>query len=306
MDTVRFREFEKYKIEGIVIRQKAKKDYVYYRNSKAEMKLHKINSCTKSFVGILIGICVDKGLLKDINIPISHFFPEYFVPEIDERKRRITIYHLLTMTDGLDWPEFGEWNYFSPMLYEKDITQFVLSRDSIHEPGTHMNYNSGASFLLGEIVAKVSGVTTVEFAKLELFKPLHIEQFDWLMRETHTLAAEGIRMKIEDMLKLGTLMLQDGKYEGKQIVSKEWIEQSMIPRFTTYEHIGSYGYHWWMTTFQISGRSLDVVFALGYRGQFIVVIKELEMVAAITSDLKDSLLPLRLLENYIRVLFPCN
>ncbi len=299
MNDINSNVFSKHKIEGVVIKQKSKEDYVYYRNNKAGTKLHKINSCTKSFVGILIGICVDKGLLKDINMPISHFFPEYFGPEIDERKKRITVYHLLTMTDGLDWPEFGLWNYFSPMVYEKDITQFILSRESIHEPGTHMNYSSGASFLLGEIVARVCGVTTVEFAKRELFAPLHIDEFDWLMRGNHTLAADGIRMKIEDMLKLGTLILNEGSFDGKQIVSKEWIEQSIVPRFTTYENIGSYGYHWWVTTLNIKGKPMDTVFALGYRGQFIVIIRELELVAAITSELSNSMLPLSLLEKHL-------
>ncbi len=293
------KEFKKYKIKSCLIKQNSEIVLEYYSNEKVANKLQKINSCTKSFAGTLVGICLDRGLIEDIDIPIKYYFPEIIGNDTDNRKQRITLRHLLSMSEGLDWPEFGEWNCFAPMAYSKDILNFVLSRPMVSEPGEKMNYNSGDSYIIGEIVAKVTGMKLVDFAEKELFMPLGIKDIQWLERDGHALCADGLRMKTSDMIKLGELYMNGGIFNSCRIVSEEWIQEALTPRYLTYEYIGSYCYHWWYTEFSLRIGKTPVSFALGYHGQFIVIISSLKIVAAITSEVNDSMMPIRVLEKYI-------
>ena len=293
------KEFKKYKIKSCLIKQNSEIVLEYYSNEKVANKLQKINSCTKSFAGTLVGICLDRGLIEDIDIPIKYYFPEIIGNDTDERKHRITLRHILSMSEGLDWPEFGEWNCFAPMAYSKDIVNFVLSRPMVLEPGEKMNYNSGDSHLIGDIIAKATGMKLVDFAEKELFMPLGIKDIQWLERDGHALCADGLRMKTSDMIKLGELYMNGGIFNSYRIVSENWIQEALTPRYRTYEYIGSYCYHWWHTEFSLRTGKTPVSFALGYHGQFIVIIPSLKIVAAITSEVNDSMLPIRVLEKYI-------
>ncbi len=115
------KSFKKEKINTTLISQDDNVVFEYYKNSKQKDKLHKINSCTKSVMSILIGIAIEQKYLESVNVPVHQYFPHLFREQEDKRKMDITIYHLLTMTDGLDFPEFGEWNCFAPMVYHHDI-----------------------------------------------------------------------------------------------------------------------------------------------------------------------------------------
>ncbi len=293
-------ELNKIKVKGCIIKQGDTIVAEYYKNNKAAKKQHKIHSCTKSVTSALVGICLEKGLIASLDVTIDHYFGDYLK---DSEKGKISIYQLLTMTDGLDWPEFGIWNAFAPMHYQKDMTEFVLSRDLVHTNETHMNYNSGASHLLGEIVSRSSGMTVVEFAKKELFEPLAIQEFEWWERDGHALSADGLKMCMTDMMKFGELYLHDGVYNGKRILSEDWVKASFVPRYMTYADIGSYCYHWWHTKVSDGVEEMDVNFALGVRGQYIIVVPKLDMVIVITSDLEDTLKPLRVVKN---MLTKCN
>ncbi len=290
-------EFNKIKVKGCVIKQGGRIVLEYYKNDKMGKKQHKINSCTKSITSALIGICLDKGLINDLDITIDHYFDHYLQGDHNIEKRKITIRHLLTMTDGLEWPELGEWNGFAPMQYQKDMVGFVLNRNLVHIPGEHMNYNSGASQLLGEIVAISSGMSVVEFAKKELFTHLEIQDFLWWERDGHALSADGLKLYMADMMKFGELYLHGGIYNGKRILSQNWVAESFIPRYMTYTDIGSYCYHWWYTKILTKDEEIDVNFALGIKGQYIIVVPKMDMVITITSDLEDSMKPLRIVKD---------
>ncbi|MET0785155.1 MAG: serine hydrolase [Paenisporosarcina sp.] len=114
-------ELKKEKINSVLINKDSERVFEYYKNKKQKSKLHKINSCTKSIMSILIGVALDKQFIKSIETPIHEFFPKIFKEQSDNRKMGITIRHLLTMTEGLDFPEFGEWKGFAPMVYYNDI-----------------------------------------------------------------------------------------------------------------------------------------------------------------------------------------
>lgn len=127
-------------------------------------------------------------------------------------------------------------------------------------------------------------------------KSLGIKKYQWHAHGGQVLTANGLKL----IPKIGELILGRGKYKGKQIVSEEWIKECCIPRFKTYDGIGAYGYQCWLTKWKMrDGHEVEVSFALGYMGQYIIVIPELKLVAAITASLEDSMLPLHLLEEEI-------
>jgi CubicO group peptidase (beta-lactamase class C family) len=275
--------------------------FEYYKNSKAENRLHHINSCSKSFTSALIGICIKQGLLKDVNTPITDFFGDALLHQSDIRKQQITLYHLLTMSAGFDWPEFGAWGFFSPMEYSKNIFSFIFDRDMESNPGERMNYNSGCTHLLSAIIQKVSGTTTRDFAEEYLFAPLGIKDFIWRSKQHITLGANGLDMTIHDLLKFGVLYLKKGTIDGKEIVPERWIAESTIPRFLTYPNIGHYGYQWWISSIsEEEAPEIPFYFALGLFGQFIIIVPQFDMVAVFVSEnYSDTMRPMHYFRDYI-------
>jgi CubicO group peptidase (beta-lactamase class C family) len=156
-----------------------------------------------------VGICLNQGLIGSVHVPIAEYFGDMLRKQPDERKQNITLYHLLTMSAGFDWPEFGDWKFFSPMEYSKDMIRFILERELAADPGTKMNYNSGCSHLLSAIVQKVSGMRTEDFARKYLFGPLGIEEFHWHAKQNVNLGANGLKMSPQDMLMFGYLYLRE-------------------------------------------------------------------------------------------------
>lgn len=239
----------------------------------------------------MVGICVDRDLIPDVETPISEYFGVILATDPDPRKLEITVRDLLTMSAGFDWPEFGEWNFFAPMVYSHDIVRFILDRPLIDTPGARMNYNSGCSHLLGAIIQQVTNRKVEDFANDALFAPLGITDYKWYEQQGQNLTADGLRLKPIDMLKFGELYLNNGTYQGNQIISPKWIIESTRPYYRTYDYIGSYGYHWWVAD--------NYYFALGYQGQYTVIVPEQNVTIVITSRLENTLAPLNLIKKYL-------
>lgn len=274
--------------------------FEYYKNNKVSKSVQTINSCTKSVVSALIGILVDQGLIKSIHTPITDFFGDIINKKTDDRLKKITIYHLLTMSPGFDWPEFGEWNCFAPMAYSNNIIKFIFERPIIADPGQAMNYNSGCSHLLSAIIQKVTGMSTHNYAKEVLFKQMGICESTWHEREGISLGADGLRITSYDMLKFGNLFLNNGWFNGKQIISSEWIKESTTPIYKTYGNIGYYAYHWWVSSFNNNGIEINYYFALGFGGQYIIVVPQFELVVVFTSRIyNNSLRPMHYFKEFI-------
>ncbi|WP_199624843.1 serine hydrolase domain-containing protein [Paenibacillus alkalitolerans] len=297
------RAIKKVKIKSCLIMREDSLVFEYYKNRKIEINPQKINSCTKSILSILIGIALDKGYIKSISEPVCSYFPEINRLE-DTRKRYITIEDLLTMSAGFDWPEFGEWNCFAPMVFSSDIVKYVFERDLQDNRGVKMNYNSGCSHVLTAILQKTTGMKAIEFANLHLFRPLGITKTNWFEDSKGiNRGADGLTMTTIDMLKIGTLFLHEGDWKNSRIVSSDWLKKSTQPYYLTYESIGYYAYHWWVRNLNMNTAETsrtEMIFALGFGGQYICVIPRLSMVIAITSEIyEDSLKPLRILEEFL-------
>ncbi|MEH7459306.1 serine hydrolase [Bacillus sp. JJ1127] len=293
--------FIKKKVNAFLVYQRGELTTKYYKIAECANNLYKINSITKSIVSMLIGIAIDKGYINDIHTPIAKW-----IPNVPKEKKELTLYHLLTMTTGEDWKEFGNGVVFPNDFVESDDwVKYILQRPLIEQMGTKMNYNSGSSHLLSYILQVATGMTTEQFAKKYLFDSLQITEYEWQQDPQGIyIGGFGMKMKSEDLLKLGILCLRNGFWDGDKIVSPRWIEESSVARFQTYEHVGAYGYQWWVLDHERFHIPYCMYFAMGYGGQYIIVIPRLELVAVISSKMpKRGLVPLKLFIEHLQETF---
>ena len=250
--------------------------------------LHTMQSVTKSVVSAVIGIAVGRGEFPSLDTPVLSFFDPAKVEDVDDRKRRVTIRHLLTMTGGFDWdedlPYIDPKNTFSILIFTPDWVQFTINRPMAHEPGEVYQYNSGETLLLGHIFHLATGVDIEEYAAKHLFAPLGINHYAW-KRTPHGLTdtQEGLFVSSRDIAKIAYLFLHDGRWEDRQIVPEDWVRASLTPNKNVTED-GSiqYGYKWWLYRYQHKGQDHVAFGGVGFGGQRPIVLPELDMVLIVT------------------------
>lgn len=265
--------------------------YPYDTNTK-----HIIHSCTKSIVSILIGITIDQGYIEDVQTPVLEFFSDRRVDNLDANKERMTLENLLTMTTGLNCRDsyLYNWGGLNEMRRKEDWIQHILDLPMANTPGSYFEYCNGSSFLLSAIISETTGTSALEFAENSLFDRLGISDVTWPSNSQGINIGWGeLRMLPHDMAKIGYLYLKGGEWDGEQIVPSSWVDMSTRSHTPATLEDG-YGYQWWVDD---SGYYL----ALGYRGQFIFVVPEKDMVVVFTSTLSDYdfYVPQILLEEFI-------
>ncbi|HEX8662633.1 MAG TPA: serine hydrolase [Beijerinckiaceae bacterium] len=254
--------------------------------------LHDQRSVSKSVTALLAGIAVGRGLLPGIDGPVMDFFPEYADLRTPERGR-ILVRHLLTMSPGLAWEEeqrpYGDpLNSAALMARSPEPYRFVLEQPVVAPPGAQYNYNSGATALLGKIVSKAVNAPLEEFARTALFEPLGITALEWgRLRNGDVGAAWGLRLRPRDMAKIGQLVLNEGVWNGRQVVPAAWVREMTVPRITG-QGTFLYGYQWWLGRSFANGRELRWAAAVGLGGQRIYVVPDLKLVAVVTAGLYAS------------------
>lgn len=279
-------EYNNIIVDGIVI---VRNGYVVYRESPSGFALnqrHMIQSCTKSFSSTLIGIALDMGLISSLDSSMLSFFPDRDIANVDERKERITLRHLLTMSPGWDWHEH-DFPYTHPnntlgqMWGAVDPIQYILDRPMSREPGVLHAYNSGTSMLLGAIIEEVSGIDAKTFAAQYLFQPLGIEDIQWIKLKDAYHTDGGLYMKVDDMARFGYLFLNNGTWDGQQIVSSDWVFEASKKHYQVSTSNIGYGFQWWT----IDGSS--VYQASGHYDQKIYVAPDHDLVVAIIANVAD-------------------
>ena len=267
----------------------------YFNGGSVEQKAF-MASATKSLTSALVGIALDQGCLSGVDQKMIDFFPEFANQLADPRKEQITIRDLLQMRSGYVWEErtspymeafFASRGYWLPF-----IAEFPLTSD----PGTEFGYSNLTSHLLGVIVARGCGTDLKSYAQEYLFSPIGAEVGDWSQdADGYYYGAHGSLLTARDRAKFGLLYLNDGEYEGNQVISADFVEDSLeryseninisgwIPGITSrvgyYRDLG-YGYQWW------SARVGDHQFnyAAGHGGNQIILLDELDMVIVTTAD----------------------
>jgi CubicO group peptidase (beta-lactamase class C family) len=215
--------------------------------------LHSLQSVTKTITSAIIGVAVTRGDFPSIDRPVLSFFDSSKVANVDDRKRRMTVRNILTMTAGLDWNE--SLPYTNPantavMLEESaDWVKFTIDRPMAAEPGTVFAYNSGSSALLAHIFRRATGMDIEEYAAKNLFAPLGITRWFWKRGPTGLADTEGgLYLEAGDLAKIWSVFLHDGKWNDRQIVSPEWVHSSITPaiKTTAAPTAPGYGLSWWL------------------------------------------------------------
>ncbi|MFC2145558.1 serine hydrolase domain-containing protein, partial [Actinomycetota bacterium] len=276
---------------------------------------HVLQSVTKSITSTCIGIAIDNGFIKSVNQSIFDYLPEYQYLNNDG-KDKITIEHLLTMTSGLQWDEWSAPNNSSDndaiglWFHDEGPIDFVLERSLAYEPGTTFTYNGGGMDVLGEIIKNATKMDIDEFSAEYLFEPLGIDSFDWWNRFENGVidTASGLKITPRDMIKIGVTFLNNGIWNGKQIISQQWVEKSATPFAgnTGIKPPGEdsgrvgYSYSWWTKQYSDSGKDINVYWAGGWGGQRIMVFPELNIVVVFTGgNWTSKVQTFKILEKYV-------
>jgi len=239
-------------------------------------------SCTKSVISALMGIALAEGALESLDQPVLSFFPEHIFANVDARKERMTLRHLLTMTAGLEWHEAAPYidDSLGRMVRSSDWVQFILDQPMATEPGEVFNYNSGVSHLLSAIIQQTTGKTAHAYAEEKLFGPLGFPAIPWQIDpQGRSIGGWGLELTAREMAEIGYLYLHEGVWEGQQLIPAEWVRQS------TTHHTGEengrlgYGFQWWA----IPELSPLAYSAIGRLGQYILVIPEQDLIVVFAS-----------------------
>jgi CubicO group peptidase (beta-lactamase class C family) len=267
-----------------------------YFNESSVNRKHFMASATKSITSALVGIALDQGCLSSLDQKMMEFSPEYAGQIDDPRKEQITIRDLQQMRSGFVWEEhrapymeslFSSRGYWMPLIVEFPLTS---------DPGTNFGYSNLTSHLLGVIVARGCDTDLKSFAQEHLFSRIDAHVGDWEQdADSYYYGALGIPLSARDRAKFGLLYLNDGEYDGNQVISADWVKDSLqryseninisgwfpgiTSRYGYYRDLG-YGYQWW------SARAGNHQFnyASGHGGNQVIVIDELDMVIVTDAD----------------------
>ncbi len=262
--------------------------YPYQANTQ-----HAIYSATKSVTSALVGVAIADGAIPGVQTPLVDLFPGRTIANLDQRKRSITLEHMLTMSSGLEWrrPASGGPSPVFAFQRSNDPTQFVLDQPVADEPGSVFFYNSGGSFLLSAVVQQRTGTTSLDYARKHIFEPIGAGPIEWRAPMAGIYdGGTGIWMLPRDMARFGLLHLRRGMWADRQLIPAEWVDAATRSHIVTPSEAGhgydptpdvaGYGYQWWINSF--SGAT-----ALGFGGQHIFVLPEQDLVVVVTSTTPD-------------------
>jgi CubicO group peptidase (beta-lactamase class C family) len=255
----------------------------WYFNGYGNDILHNVYSCTKSVVSTLVGIAIDKGEIDDVDARLLDLFPDITPQNVDEWKGSITLRDLLMMSAGFDARDswLYEWERLDDMHDADDAVQYVLDLPMAFEPGSRFEYTNGVSHLLSCLITEKTGMSAAEYADEHLFGPLGITNYEWDADDAgRSWGYSNLHMRPRDMAKIGYLFLNEGEWDGEQLISKSWVREATRHRIDANLRDG-YGYQWWVDN---DGYYL----ALGYMGQFIIVIPEHDIVTVFTGGTPDT------------------
>jgi len=273
-------------LKGIVIVRDGHLVSEHYFNGDSADSLHDIRSATKSLTSLLMGVAIQKGLIRSVDDSISLYLPG--LPK--DGKEKITIKDLLNMRSGLD---ADDENPASPgnedtLDQSSDWIRTVYSVPMKRAPGTKYLYCSMNAFLAGAIVENASHTPFDDFARANLFEPLGIQKFIWRHVPVDRVTGQGnLSITTRDEAAIGELMLNDGVVNGRRILTHDWIARSLASQIAISDSdpfADFYGYMWYTKTEPVGDHKIEVHFASGNGGNKIYIIPSLRMVVAITSS----------------------
>ncbi len=257
----------------------------------AESK-HDLRSVTKSVISSLIGIAQGEGKIPSLDQPLVKWFPEY--PELDTpERRRVTVAHALSMTAGFDWNE--DVPYTDPrndeirMTRDSQPLRYALARPFVVDPGSDFKYNGGLTQVLAAVLVRATKMPLQDYARTKLFEPLGITDVEWVGNLAGMpAAASGLRLRARDLAKFGSLYVNGGKWNGKQIIPANWVDLSTRRQFRFRPRTGpdsggefGYAYFWWYSCYPTAGGLIEARTAVGNGQQRLFVLPGLNTVVTI-------------------------
>ena len=244
---------------------------------------HDVRSVTKSIVALLWGIAESERAVPPLTTPVLDLLPALADLRHGGRER-ITVADMLCMRSGLAWDESGSYSRWDNdekgLLWRGDRARYVFERRTSTSPGTHFNYNGGLTAVLGLLIEEKTGQDLAEFARQRLFDPLGFQQWEWVADlRGRTRAYTGLRLVPRDLARIGRLMLDGGRWQGRQLVPQAWVRTMLSPCQAGSE----YGHHWWHGSVQVRGQRVDWHAAMGNGGQRLFVVPSLDLVAVLTA-----------------------
>jgi CubicO group peptidase (beta-lactamase class C family) len=267
-------------------------------------------SVTKSFTGALVGIALGDHQLKSLHQTVGALLARHLPAGADPRLVKVTVGQLLTMTSGLagdDPSQGGDVSLMQHLQQSRDWVREILGRKLATAPGATFAYSNASSHLLSAIVADATGQSPLAFARARLFNPLGIHTEHALvgvdapkvspaLRQAYLRAAVawptdpqgyhtgfgGLKLPSRDLAKLGYLYLNGGRWDGVQVIPADYVRAATQPQSHPPHSapFGGYGYQWWVA----AEHGHPSFLAVGYGGQFVQVIPDLDLVVVITSD----------------------
>jgi CubicO group peptidase (beta-lactamase class C family) len=293
-------EFEK--ITSVLIARNGKLVFEKYYNGFTEKSLHDTRSATKSITGILIGLAIDHKFIPSEKTTILRYFADKKpFQNPDPRKEKITIEDLLTMSSLLECDDFNQFSRGNEerMYLIEDYFKFALDLPVKGFPawatkpedapyGRSFSYCTAGTVLLGGVLEKSTKMKIDRFAEKYLFSPLGISEIKWQITPMGMpMTGGGLQLKSRDFVKLGLLYENGGMWNGKQLVSKEWIAKSTKPRASAQDET-DYGYLWWLQKFGQKDKKYSAYFMSGNGGSKIAVFPEIDLVVVLTGNLYGS------------------
>lgn len=258
--------------------------YEEYYNGSSITDSNNVASVSKSILSALIGIAMNQGHILSAEEPIATYLPDYFENITDPQTRALTIRDLLTMSHGWAWTE----NISDRALNRsEDWVADILALPIVDEPGTFFNYSTGASHVLSAVLTEATGMSTCEYAHTYLFEPMGIEAEFWgVDPQGYFTGGHSVSLTAREIAQFGLLFLNEGNWNGHQLVPGWWVVASTSPRIEIGNNYAGYGYYWWLN--RISG-GYDMYSALGAGGQLLHVIPELDVVMVITHSFRGNI-----------------
>ena len=273
-------EFGHSNIDSMVITRDGYLVKEFYSSLWDPDDIHVQWSVTKSFTSALIGIAIKEGYIASVHEKVLDFFPNRTIENIDAWKEAMTIHHLLMMSTGMAYP--GDDAIWNGWMTSSNQVQYILDLEMATPPGNIFNYDTGGSHLLSAIIQEATGMTTSEFADQTLFRALNITHYLWQYdRQGVNYGGHGLHITPRDMAKLGLLYMNDGVWEGEQILPVDWVKNTTQTHWYPYS-IWGYGEQWWTLP------NYDVFVARGRYGQTIYVDKTNQIVVVFTATLSDA------------------
>ncbi|WP_426116855.1 serine hydrolase domain-containing protein [Massilia sp. PWRC2] len=283
-------------ITSVVVARGGKLVYEHYFDKEGAEALRNTRSVTKTVTGMLVGLAVERKLLR-LDSPVLPYFPELRpLAHADPRKDRITVEDFLTMSSLLECDDDNQLSRGNEerMYLVEDWSRFVVDLPIKGFPdwqpgpaqspyGRAWSYCTAGVTLLGPLLERVSGRSVPDFAAASLFAPLGIDKVKWQFQPKGTaMTGGGLQLRSRDLMKLGQLYLNGGRWEGKQVIAADWVRRSIAPHANAREGI-DYGYLWWLQSFKVDGLTVSSYGMAGSGGNKVFVLPAQDAVVVITT-----------------------